>query len=124
MPIRYERDDGHRRAVVSITGPFDLPEMRTCVEQHRTSGAWGYRVLYDLRRMTGELTKETLGELADLIEPRPGETPRGPVSVVSTNPAMYKLACLYAAMVKTHSTVSIFHDRDEAYAWLNGNVGT
>lgn len=118
-PIRYERDDASRRAVITITGPFNAPDVRVCLEQHRAEGAWGYGVLYDLRRMTSEPTRETLGEFAALTKPRPGEPPRGPVAVVSTNPVMYGLACLYAAMVKAYATVSIFRDRDEADAWLN-----
>jgi ribosomal protein L37AE/L43A len=118
-PIRYERDDASRRVVITITGPFNESEVRACVEQHRADGAWTYGVLYDLRRMTSEPTRETLAEFAALTKPRPGETPRGPVAVITMNPRMYSLACLYAAMVGAHSTVSIFRDRDEADAWLN-----
>lgn len=118
-PVRYERDDSRHRAVITITGPFNVSEVRTCVDQHRSQGAWSYGVLYDLRLMTSEPTRETLDEFAALTKPRPGEPHRGPVAVVSTNPVMYGLACLYAAMVKAHATVSIFRDRDEADAWLN-----
>jgi hypothetical protein len=69
--------------------------------------------------MTSEPSRETLAEFAALIKPRPGEPPRGPVAVVSTNPVIYGSASLYAAMVSAHTTVSIFRDRDEADAWLN-----
>ena len=117
-PIRYERDDSRRRAVITITGRFNVSDVRTCLEQHRAEGAWSYGLLYDLRHMTGEPTRETLSELAALTQPRPGEPPHGPVAVVSTNPVIYGLACLYAAMVSSHATVSIFRDRDEACAWL------
>jgi hypothetical protein len=119
VPIRYERDDARRRAVIAITGPFNESEVRACLEQLRAEGAWSYGLLYDLRHMTGELTRETLAEFAALIKPRHGEPPRGPVAVVSMNPVMYSLACLYAAMVSAHTTVSIFRDRDEADAWLH-----
>ena len=118
-PIRYERDDSRHRAVITITGPFNLSDVRTCVEQHRSQGAWTYGVLYDLRRMTSEPTRETLDEFAILTKPRPGEPPRGPVAVVSTTPVMYGLACVYAAMVKAYATVSVFRDRAEADAWLS-----
>lgn len=118
-PILYERDDDRCRAVITMTGPFNAPEVRACVERHRAEGAWSYGVLYDLRRMTSEPTKETLAEFAALTRPRPGKPPRGPVAVVSTKPVMYSLACLYAAMVNAYTTVSVFRDRDEADAWLN-----
>jgi hypothetical protein len=122
VPVRYQRDDSRHRAVITITGPFNVSEVRACMEQHRAEGAWSYGVLYDLRHMTSEPTRETLGEFAALTKPRPGEPPRGPVAVVSTNPVMYGLACLYAAMVKAHATVSIFRDRAEADTWLNQKV--
>jgi hypothetical protein len=118
-PIQYERDDASRRAVITITGPFNESEVRDCLEQHRADGAWTYGVLYDLRRMTSEPDRGTLADFAALTKPRPGEPPRGPVAVVSTNPVIYGSACLYAAMVRGHTTVSIFRDRDEADAWLN-----
>jgi hypothetical protein len=118
-PIRYERDDARRRAVITITGPFNESEVRACVEQHRAEGAWSYGLLYDLRHMTSEPTKETLAEFAALTKPRPGEPPRGPVAVVSMNPVIYAVACLYAAMVKAYATVAIFRDRDDAETWLN-----
>jgi hypothetical protein len=121
-PIRYERDDSRHRAVISIDGPFNASDVRACVEQHRAEGAWSYGVLYDLRHMTTEPTRETLAVFAALTKPRSGEPPRGPVAVVSTNPVVYGLACLYAAMVRAYATVSIFRDRDEADAWLNKNV--
>jgi hypothetical protein len=117
-PIRYERDDSRRRAVITITGLFNESEVRACVEQHRAEGAWTYGVLYDLRHMTSEPTGETLAEFAALTKPRPGEPPRGPVAVVSMNPRMYSLACLYAAMVKAHTSVAIFRERDDAETWL------
>jgi hypothetical protein len=118
-PIQYERDDGRHRALITITGPFNASDVRACLEQHRAEGAWSYGLLYDLRRMTSEPTRETLAEFAALTKPRPVEPPRGPVAVVSTSPVMYVSACLYAAMVRAHTTVSIFRDRDEADAWLN-----
>jgi hypothetical protein len=118
-PIRYERDDSRRRAVITITGPFNAPDVRVCLEEHRVEGAWGYGVLYDLRRMTTGPSRETLAEFAALTKPRLGEPPRGPVAVVSTNPVIYGSACLYAAMVNAHTTVSIFRERDEADAWLS-----
>jgi hypothetical protein len=105
--------------VITIAGPFNVSDVRACVEQLRAEGAWSHRWLYDLRRMTTGPSRETLAEFADLAKPRPGELPRGPVAVVSTNPVIYGSACLYAAMVGAHTMVSIFRDRDEADSWLN-----
>jgi DNA-directed RNA polymerase subunit RPC12/RpoP len=72
-PIQYERDDARHRALITITGPFNAPEVRVCLEQHRAEGAWAYGVLYDVRRMTSERSRETPVEFAALIKPRPGE---------------------------------------------------
>jgi hypothetical protein len=122
MPIHYTRDDQRRRAVIVITGPFDPIELLPHIEHHRTSGAWTYGLLYDLRYMTGEPTRETLREFTAKIQPRPAESPRGPVAILTQNQSMYSRACTYAAMARDHATIEVFRDLDEAEAWLSDHV--
>jgi hypothetical protein len=118
MPIEYSRDDRNKRAVIVITGPFNAEELVEMVEQHRAAGGWTYGLLYDMRRMTGEPTMETLREFAAITDRRPGEPPRGPVAVLTTDPAIYSRACTYAVMAKAHATIEVFRDKAEADAWL------
>ena len=119
MPIRYERDDQRRRAVMAITGTFDPVELLRQVEEHRSGGAWTYGLIYDLRTMSGEPTTDTLREFTAEIQRRPGEAPRGPVAIVTNNPSMYSRACTYAAMAREHATFAVFRYLNEAEIWLN-----
>jgi hypothetical protein len=119
MPIEYSRDDRTRRAVIVITGPFDAEALVELVEQHRAAGVWTYGLLCDMRRMTGEPTMETLREFTSLTDRRPGEPLRGPVAVLTTDPAIYRRACTHAAMAKAHATIEVFRDKAEAEAWLS-----
>jgi hypothetical protein len=81
MAIRYNRDAGRKCAVITITGAFDLSEVRTCVVQHRTEGGRECGLLYDTRYMTSRPTTDMLREFAVGMKPRAGELPRGPVAV-------------------------------------------
>jgi hypothetical protein len=45
MPIRYERDDAHRRVVVTVQGPFAQPDFLAIVERQQADQAWTYGIL-------------------------------------------------------------------------------
>ena len=120
MPIRYTRSDRLKRAVITITGPFDSREVMACVEErHRAEGAWSYGLLYDLRHMTGEPDLATLKEFATRTVPKPGEPPRGRVAILADDPAIYSRACTYAVLAKAHAAIAVFRHEDEAERWLS-----
>src|SRR5260221_9711513 len=118
MPIQYDRDDANRRAVIAITGPFDSAEVFEVLARHRAEGGWTYGLLYDLRRTVGMPTKDTLKEFVRTLGRRPGESPRGPVAILTPDPATYAMACSYAAMARANAVVEVFRDKDEADTWL------
>jgi len=118
MPVNYKRDDHREHTEIAIVGAFDASEVLACVEQHRSAGYWHYRVLYDLRYMTGPPTMDTLRDFARTLEPRSGEPPRGPVAIVTIDPVMYSRACAYASMVEGLASIHVFTDRAEADTWL------
>jgi hypothetical protein len=96
MPVRYERDDARRRIVVTIQGPFALPDFLAVIGRQQVDHSWGYGILYDLRGMTGQPTAADLRQSLSLAA-QPDE-PRGRVAVVTGDPAMYRRACAYAAL--------------------------
>jgi hypothetical protein len=53
MPTCYERDDVHRRVVITIQGPFEPADSLAAIERWRGEGVGAYGMLYDLRAMTG-----------------------------------------------------------------------
>src|SRR3954463_16819239 len=121
MPIRYERDNERRRALIAITGAFDATELLDCLERHRAEGGWTFGILYDLRFMTEQPTIDSLRLFARTMVPRPGEPARGPVAVLAGDSGMYARACAYAGWVQAPARVEVFRARDEAEAWLDGN---
>jgi len=122
MPIRYERDEHRRRAVIEIAGRFDFTELQSCLERHRAESGWGYGLLYDLRYLNVPADLETPREFAGTMTELYGPVQRGPVAVLASESKMYAWACAYAAKVKAQVTIAVFRDHDEADAWLSGQV--
>jgi hypothetical protein len=117
MPIRYERDDVRRRVVVTVQGPYDLPDFLAVIDRQRGDEAWTYGLLYDLRGMTDEPTIADLR--ASMSYAAQTRRPRGPIAILATDPAVYGRACTYAALGRsTTLTIGVFRDRTEAEQWL------
>ena len=125
MPVRYERDDARRRIVTTVDGPFWTAEILAVINRQRGEGAWGYGMLYDLRGMTGKPTLADLLEVMDeAISPRPGQGPRGPVALLASDPALYDIACKYAALGHSTFMIRVFSDFESAEAWLAAETRT
>jgi hypothetical protein len=121
VPIQYERSDARRRALIMITGAFDVTEVLECLERHRLEGGWTFGLLYDLRLMVGQPSIEDLRLFSRTMTPRPGEPQRGPVAILATDREMYARACAYTGLVQAPARVEVFRARDEAEAWLDAN---
>ena len=67
--------------------------------------------------MTGQPTAADLRQSMSLAERF--DEPRGRVAVVTGDPAMYRLACTYAALGRSIMTMEVFRDLDEANRWLD-----
>ena len=90
MTVRYARDDARRRIVVTIQGPFALPDFLGVIERQQVEHSWAYGILYDLRGMTGQPTAADLRQSMSLAAQ--ADEPRGRVAVVTGDPAMYRRA--------------------------------
>src|SRR5690348_1202889 len=97
MPITLTRDDVGKRIVATGEGPFRTEEMVQLLDDLRTSGAWSYGVLLDLRRMVGGAALAELRSLRDITEPS-GDEWRGPIAIVATVGGLYAMACAYASL--------------------------
>jgi hypothetical protein len=120
MPVRYERDDARRRVLVTVQGPFAQSDFLTVVERQQLDHAWTYGIIYDLRGMTGHPTAADLRQSMSLATQ--ADEPRGPVPVVTADPAMYTKACSYAALARRTMTIEVFRDFNEAALWLAGET--
>ena len=53
----------------------------------------------------------------DVQRPVGESRPRGPVAILTSDPAVYALACTYAALGRSTMTIEVFRDWTEADAW-------
>ena len=113
MPIRYERDDARRRAVVTIQGPFEPADFQAVIDQWRGEDLGDYGMLFDLRGMTGQPTMADLRPSMSQAAQTPTR-PRGPIALVATDPAIYGRACTHASLGRATLTVEVFRNVDEA----------
>ena len=122
MPVSYERDDRGRRVVVTVQGALKKSDMLTVIARQRAEDTWAYGMFFDLRRVTEHPTLADLRELMDQASSRQGESPRGPVAILATDPVMYGVACTYAALGHAKLTVRVFRHVDEADLWLTAET--
>jgi hypothetical protein len=120
MPIHYERDDAHRRVMITIQGPFEPTDFMAVIERWRGEDVGAYGMLYDLRGMTGEPSMADLRQF--MSEAARTTRPRGPLAIVATDPFIYGRACLYSTLGRATLTIEVFRDLDKAEAWLTAQA--
>jgi hypothetical protein len=117
VSIHYERNNALRRVVITVLEGAGREEIQAVVEQE-CSGAVEYGILYDFRRACGTIPMETLISLHSSHVARGRRPSQGPVAVVTTNLKSYSQACKHVALAQAEGQIEVFHDREEAEAWL------
>jgi hypothetical protein len=122
MPITYERDDSRRRITVTLAGVVALEELLAIVDRQATEGTWSYGMLYDATRVAKaragtsdevrRVVRHVIGRVAEHGE-------RGPVAIVTDNPADYELVRAYSTLsARAEIAVDVFRDPTDAERWL------
>jgi hypothetical protein len=123
MPVSYERDDARQCVVATIEGPFQVDDILAIMARQRADRTWTYGILYDLLRMTGELTIADLQLLSEAARGYLGQPSRGPVALLAIDPILHERLSTYAALARsTALTIGVFRDKDEAEQWLMERV--
>jgi hypothetical protein len=120
MAFDYDRDDTHRRLVVTYRGAFVVAEFLEALARIRADEAWSYAVLYDLRAMTGRPTLDDLKQIVDArdtLRRRIGLR-RGAIALLVEDMEMYATACAYAALAGSVIPIEVFRSIDEGNLWL------
>ena len=117
MAVKVARDDTTKRVVAVGEGEFRAKEIVEVMTGLQESGAWGYGIVFDVRRMSGTTTTADIKPILDLTAPGGvADAGRGPIAIVATGP-LYSMACAYATLAKWERT-QVFSDRSEAEQWL------
>jgi hypothetical protein len=122
MPITYERDDARRRIIVTLAGAVTLEDLLGIVDRQASEGAWACGLLYDARRVAKEQagTPEEVRRVFHHVSAHASERgPRGPVAIVTDNPADYALLRIYSTRIaRAEMAVEVFRDPGDAERWL------
>ena len=119
MAIFYERDDDRRLVTVTVDGPFDLNGILETLDRQAAEGTWQYARLYDDRHVSVPPTSEQTRSLLEAVRRRIREHgPRGPVAVVTDQPANYGMVRMYMTLADEEQFVAVFRDPGDAGRWL------
>jgi RecJ-like exonuclease len=123
MPITYERDDARRRIDVMLAGAVTVEELLAIVDRQAAEQTWHYGLCYDARRITKDAAStvdEVRRVLRHVAEMNVRHGRRGPVAIVTDNPADYAIVRMYSTLgAEQHMTVEVFRDPGDATRWLD-----
>jgi len=122
MPVQYARDDAKRRLTLTVSDPLTLEERIAAVERQLADGAWRYGLIIDARTMasfTPQVTdmQAAASRLAELVA---AHGPRGPVALVSRQPAVIGASAMHNSLGVKTPGIQVFWDLDDAQTFLDG----
>jgi RecJ-like exonuclease len=123
MPITYERDDARTRIDVTLAGTVTVEDLLSIVDRQAAEQTWHYALYYDARRITKDAAgtvDEVRRVLRHVVETSATHGARGPVAIVTDNPADYSIVRMYSTLgADQHVTVEVFRDPSDALRWLD-----
>ena len=127
MPITYERDDARRRINVTLAGALTVDDLLAIVDRQAAEQTWHFSLCYDARRITKDAAstvEEVRRVLRHVVETSARYGARGPVAIVTDNPADYAMVRLYSSLgAEQRLSVEVFRDPSDAVRWLDTASG-
>jgi RecJ-like exonuclease len=123
MPITYERDDQRCRINVRLSGLVTVEDLLAIVDRQAAESTWQYSLCYDARQVTKEAAgtvDEVRRVLRHTVETSAKHGERGPVAIITDNPADYNIVRMYSALgAPQRINVEVFRDPADALRWLD-----
>jgi hypothetical protein len=117
MSVEYVLDRVRARLTIVGQDSIGEPEVVKWLGRQAVDGAWAYSTLVDLRLVVWNPTTEEIRRILHrIVTLSVTHGPRGPVAVVATQPALFGMAHMYAAL--SDQAVEAFYDFAEAERWL------
>ena len=114
------RDDVRRRFIVTASGSLSFAHLMTFLRSQLSQDAWDYSVLHDFRAATTDATPEDSAEMAGWSRQTAMARARGPVAIVTVDPALAAASREYARLVaRAGGLMAVFDDIDAAKRWLD-----
>jgi hypothetical protein len=118
MELKYVVDEAAGRIDAVAAGAIERDAFLEMLDRMRAEGTWSYATMLDIRAMTGLPTLDTLRDIARVASgPGPEGQHRGPLAIVTENPAHYGMARTYAAL-SSGRDVDVFSEPSDAALWL------
>ena len=123
MPITYARDDARHRIDVTLAGAVTVEDLVAIVDRQAAEQTWHYGLCYDARRITKDAAgtvDEVRRVLRHVVETSARHGARGPVAIITDNPADYAMVRMYSTLgAEQQMTVEVFRDPGDAMRWLD-----
>jgi len=121
--VTYERDDQRCRIHVRLSGLVSIEDLLGIVDRQAAESTWQYSLCYDAR----QVVKDSVSPAEDIrrvlhhtVQASARHGQRGPVAIITENPADYTIVRMYAALVEPHRiTIEVFRDANAAVRWLD-----
>src|ERR1700688_583726 len=120
MPIQYVLDHARRRLTIIGRDPAGVPDVLGWLARQAADGAWAYGTLDDLRLVSLNPTTADVQRILDQVKTLSAtHGRRGPVAVVATEPVLFGMARVYAALSDMAAgDVGVFYEIAAAEQWL------
>jgi hypothetical protein len=120
VPIEYVLDRGRQRLTIIGRDPADVLDVLAWLQRQAADGAWAYSALDNLRLVTLNPTMADVQLiLSQVTTLSAAHGLRGPVAVVATNPLLFGMARVCAALSDMAAgEVGVFYDLVKAERWL------
>ena len=123
MSITHERDDARRRINVKLAGTVTVEDLLAIVDRQAAEQTWHYSLCYDARRITKDAAStadEVRRVLRHVVETTAKHGARGPVAIVTDNPADFAMVRMYSWLgAEQRLTVEVSRDPNDALRWLD-----
>jgi hypothetical protein len=122
MSYTYVRDVARPRLTMTFTGPLIVEEIMASMGRQVADGCWAHAVLCDARGLHGAAETAEVRAFVDyqqILSRVHG--PRGPVAVVTSEPAQFGMGRMFGALIDTPggSPFGVFTSIESADRWLD-----
>lgn len=119
VPLQWTISHPQRLVLAVAKGEVAPHEFSNYLAAIDDAKASGYRKMFDITGLTGELGDSLLRSVGRAVQERAREVTIGPIAIVATSDEAYFQAVAYADFAKVDRPLRIFRELHEARRWLD-----
>ncbi|HTR85582.1 MAG TPA: hypothetical protein VMI56_13970 [Reyranella sp.] len=122
MPLQWTISHPQRLVLAVAKGEVAPHEFSSYVGAIDQAKASGYRKMFDITGLTGQLGDSLLQSVGRAVQEKAREEAIGPIAIVATSDDAYRQAAAYADFARVERPLRIFRELHEARRWLDSFV--